>query len=214
MLIRILLILFGYVFGLFQTGWFYGKHVGVNLKESGSGNTGATNALRVLGVKAGLVVLVFDALKAAVPCLLVHFFMPADGSALRTAYVLYAGLGAILGNNYPFFLKFNGGKGVAALLGVVLAVDYQAALLLLALFFILAFVTRYVSLASVTCCLLLMGYAFLYNRMNYAPACWTDRTIEVLVLMMLIPGLVIFRHSANIKRLFNGTENRFGKRKK
>lgn len=212
-MIRVLLIVIGYLFGLFQTGWFYGKKVGKDLKKYGSGNTGATNALRVLGLKGGLIVFIGDALKAFIPCLAVRLIFKDQG-ALAYAYMAYTALGVQLGNNYPCYLKFNGGKGVSALSGTGLAWSWIVWIGCMSFFFILAFATRYVSLASVLTCILLIGVAFLFGRLSFgAAAVFSPAAVEFYVVMTLIFVLVIIRHRANIKRLINGTENRFGKKK-
>ena len=136
-MLRLLFIPFGYLFGLFQTGHFYGKLVHRDLHKEGSGNTGATNALRVLGVKGGLIVFFFDALKAFIPCFIVKMVFKDD--PMKYIYLMYTAIGVVLGNDYPFYLKFKGGKGVAACFGWFLALDWRMALLGISLFFILAF---------------------------------------------------------------------------
>lgn len=212
-LIKILIVLFGYAFGLFQTGWILGKINNINLKEQGSGNTGATNALRVMGIKGGLLVLLGDALKGFIPCMLVRFVFRDSPLDELNAYILYCALGCVLGNNHPFFLKFNGGKGIAVSLGWMLAWQPKAVLICLTVFLILALSTRYVSVASLACCLMVTALTHLYASQTFGPLqTLTSSATEFVILGFLIPLLVILRHHANIKRLINGNENRFEKK--
>ena len=117
---RLYCIIIGYGFGLFQTAFIYGKMHGIDIREHGSGNAGTTNTLRVLGTKAGLIVLAGDIIKtilAIVVCeLLFGKTHPQEVYLLK----LYAAAGAILGHNFPFYLKFRGGKGIASTAGLVL----------------------------------------------------------------------------------------------
>ena len=131
-LIRLLLVIVGYAFGLFQTGYIYGKITGNDLRKVGSGNTGATNALRTHGFKAAFLIFFFDALKAFIPCFAVRLIFMND--SLRWVYLMYTALGVILGNDYPFYLKFKGGKGVAATCGYAFAWNWAYTLIGLALF--------------------------------------------------------------------------------
>ena len=209
-MLRLLFIPFGYIFGLFQTGYFVGKIVHRDLRNEGSGNTGATNALRVLGVKGGLVVFFFDALKAFIPCFIVKMIFKDD--PIRYVYLMYTAIGVILGNDYPFYLHFKGGKGVAACFGWFLAFDWRIALLGIGLFFILAFTTRYVSISSISAALFVIVLTPIFVHFG-----WIDvgtHFAELMILICIAQSLLIYRHKDNIKRLMNGTENRFGSRKK
>ena len=120
---RILCLLTGYVFGLFQTGYLYGKMHHIDIRQYGSGNSGTTNALRVMGKKAGLLVFLGDFLKTVFACLLVRLVM--KGSPSVDLYVLYAGLGVVLGHNFPFYLHFKGGKGIASMAGILVSMDWR-----------------------------------------------------------------------------------------
>jgi len=212
-LIRLLVVLFGYAFGLFQTGWFLGKLYNVNLKQLGSGNTGATNALRVIGIKGGLLVLLGDALKGFIPCMLIRLIFKNSSLDELSALIMYCALGCVLGNNHPFFLKFNGGKGIAVSLGWMLAWQPKAVLVCLAVFLILAFSTRYVSIASLACCVAVTALTHIYASQVFGPLqSLTPSAVEFVVLGFLIPLLVILRHHGNIERLIKGNENRFGKK--
>jgi len=209
-MLRLLFIVIGYAFGLFQTGYIYGKIVHRDLKKEGSGNTGATNALRVLGVKGGLIVFFFDALKAFIPCFVVKMIFKDD--PMKYVYLMYTAIGVSLGNDYPFFLKFRGGKGVAACFGWFLAFDWRIALIAISLFFILAFSTRYVSISSISAALFALILVPVFVRLGWLTI--EANYAEVLILISIAQAILIVRHSENIKRLINGTENRFGSKKK
>jgi glycerol-3-phosphate acyltransferase PlsY len=209
-LIRLLLVVTGYVFGLFQTGYIYGKITGHDLRKEGSGNTGATNALRTRGLKAALLIFFFDALKAFIPCFAVRLILKDD--SYRYVYLLYTALGVILGNDFPFYLKFKGGKGVAATCGYAFAWNWIYTLSGLALFFSIAFLTGYVSLASISASLFLFlsGILFGFAELGGPGPVF----FEFLIILALLQFLLIWRHKENIKRLVKGTENRFGHKKK
>ena len=110
---RLVCLAVGYLFGIFQTGYIYGRVHGIDIRKYGSGNSGSTNALRVMGKKAGLTVFLGDFLKTVIPCMAVRFVFK-DQPDYAYVYMLYIGLGVILGHNYPFYLHFKGGKGIAA----------------------------------------------------------------------------------------------------
>ncbi len=209
-MMRLLFIVIGYIFGLFQTGYFYGKLTHVDLTKEGSGNTGATNALRVMGLKHALVIFFFDALKAFLPVFAARMLFRGQ----PTEYVMaaYAAVGVILGNDFPFFLKFKGGKGVAATAGWVLAMDWRIFLIGITIFFAIAFATRYVSVASITIAFVTVGLHALFALTGLITIP-SPEIIEFFIVIPLISLLLIVRHGGNIKRLLNGTENRFGKKK-
>ena len=109
-MVRVYCVLIGYVFGLFQTAYFYGKCKGIDIRQVGSGNAGTTNTLRVLGTKAGLIVLAGDILKTMAAILIVKLLFKNTYPNIIYLLMLYTAMGAILGHNYPFYLKFKGGK--------------------------------------------------------------------------------------------------------
>ena len=123
MMERLVCVAIGYLFGLFQTAYIYGKLHGIDIRNYGSGNAGTTNTLRVLGTKAGLIVLAGDILKCILAIAAVRLLF-AGGVHEDMYYLLamYAALGAILGHDYPFYLGFKGGKGIAATAGLILAI--------------------------------------------------------------------------------------------
>lgn len=203
MITRIVLVLIGYCFGLFQNGYYVGRLHGIDIRTKGSGNVGATNTLRVLGPKIGALVLALDFMKAFIPCMVTGliFLDSPDRMVLMT----YAGLGAILGHNFPATLHFRGGKGVACTAGLIFAVDWRVGLALLVVFAVITVTTRLVSLASITC-MMLMIMIFLLMPSS---------VLEFKIQICVIGGMSIVRHAANIERLVNGTEGKidFGEKK-
>ena len=197
----------GYVFGCFQTGYFYGKSKGIDIRNYGSGNAGTTNTLRVLGKKAGYITYLGDALKAIFAILLIKYviygqlIIPSMDFHLLLAYT---GLGVAFGHNYPFYLNFKGGKGIATTSGVMLALDIRIGLIGIIGFFIIFFATRYVSVGS-----LYMSIVFPICVLVFYPGEWHLFIVSVVFWLM-----AWMRHRENIKRLMTGTENRFARKKK
>ena len=149
---RILCVVIGYLFGIFQTGYIYGRLNNVDIRDFGSGNAGTTNAMRVLGKKAGIITYVGDMLKALLAGLAIRgIFGGLVGCDAVEVFmlVLYAGVGVVLGHNYPFYMGFKGGKGIAASSGVVFSLfDWKLLVLALSTFIVIALISKYVSLAS------------------------------------------------------------------
>ncbi|MDE6026334.1 MAG: glycerol-3-phosphate 1-O-acyltransferase PlsY [Lachnospiraceae bacterium] len=217
-LARILCLAGGYVFGLLQTSYIYGRLNGIDIREHGSGNAGTTNALRVLGKKAGLVVFLGDLLKAVAAAVIVRLIISNIYPNEVYMFIAYAGIGVVLGHNFPFYLKFKGGKGIAATAGVVLGfLDPVIILSCLVIFVIAVAVTRYVSLGSILMVLTfgteyamfaIKGkYSFLMNQ-STSKKCMIESIVVVAVMVIM----AIYRHKANIKRLINHEENKLGKK--
>ena len=120
-MVRVICVLIGYLFGLFQTAYFYGRAHGIDIRQHGSGNSGTTNALRVLGTKAGLIVFAGDCLKCMAAVGITRLVFGGSHPDMIYLLCLYTGAGAILGHNYPFYMGFKGGKGIAATAGMVLS---------------------------------------------------------------------------------------------
>ena len=146
---RIIALLIGYGFGLFQTGYLYGKSKGIDIRQQGSGNAGTTNSLRVLGWKAGIITFAGDLLKAVFAVLLVKLIFHGTYGADTKVLELYAGFGTVLGHNFPCYLQFRGGKGIACTTGVILAVCPPAVICCAVGFLIIVGITRYVSVGSI-----------------------------------------------------------------
>nr|WP_315085009.1 glycerol-3-phosphate 1-O-acyltransferase PlsY [uncultured Lachnoanaerobaculum sp.] len=209
-MLRILLLIIGYFIGNIETGYIFGKLNKMDIRNYGSGNAGATNTLRVLGPKAGLIVFLGDFCKSLIPCLVVRFIF-RDNVSLSYVYMLYIGLGVVLGHNFPFYLGFKGGKGVASTAGIIMALDIRIAAVCLAIFIVIVAVTRYVSLASIVVMIIFIGMSHMLVKTSYG---FTDGTspMEFRLLVVVIGFLSIFMHRANIKRLLSGTENKIGKK--
>ena len=209
-MLRIWLLIIGYFIGNIETGYIFGKLNKMDIRNYGSGNAGATNTLRVLGAKAGLVVFLGDFCKSLIPCLVVRFIF-RDNISLSYVYMLYIGLGVVLGHNFPFYLGFKGGKGVASTAGIILALDIIIALVCLIVFIITVAITRYVSLGSIFVMIILIGMSPFLVRFSYGFGDGQS-SMEFRLLTAAIGVLSIFMHRANIKRLLSGTENKIGKK--
>jgi len=199
-----------YLLGAIPTGYIVARTRGIDIRQVGSGNIGATNVFRILGRPAGIFVLTVDALKGFVSAWLVGpiayrlLVGPLDPeSAVHEFLKIIGGFLAILGHNYTCWLKFKGGKGIATSAGVVLALLPLAALVVsLGVWMLLFFATRYVSVASI-------GGSFV---LPFA-AWWPGRSSSRMILVAaLIGALAIYKHRTNIQRLLSGTESRFGKK--
>lgn len=204
---RLICIIIGYVFGLFQTAFIYGKMHGIDIREHGSGNAGTTNTLRVLGTKAGLIVLAGDIIK----CILAIVISGAifDASHPDEIYLLklYAAAGAILGHNFPFYLKFKGGKGIAATAGLILAFHPAFIPMGVVLFFGAFLITHYVSLGSLLVYAGLMIEMVIAGQMGLfgAPQAILN---EMYIITALLTILAYYKHRENIGRLIRGEERK------
>ncbi len=209
---RILSIVIGYLFGLFTTGYFYARHVNVDIRQMGSGNIGTTNTFRTLGKKAGVLVFLGDGFKGVFAVLLVWLIFRSrypDGVKILEAY---AGLGAVLGHNFPVHLKFKGGKGIATTAGMMLAFCPQAVPVCLLLFVLSIFVKKYVSVGSLLVCIgfFIQTLIFGLNGVLGAPQ---QARFEIYLVVGAVCLLGLIRHQSNIRRLLNGTENKVGVQK-
>ena len=210
---RVIALAIGYVCGLFQTGYIYGRTKGVDIRNEGSGNAGTTNSLRVFGWKAGLITFLGDLCKAILAEVLVKVIF--DGSYPDSIKVLelYAGFGTVLGHNFPCYLKFKGGKGIACTAGVILAVCPLAAPICLVLFIGSIAITRYVSLGSILVVIAYLIQVIVFGQMGYLHM-EAEYLPEFYIITACFTGMALWRHRANIKRLLNGTENKLGMKKK
>jgi acyl phosphate:glycerol-3-phosphate acyltransferase len=182
-----------YLLGAFPTSYLVGKFCGINLFEKGSGNVGATNALRVLGARAGFFVLSIDVAKGWAPVFLCLHFFP---NLILEPYIV--GIITVLGHSFSVFLRFRGGKGVATSAGVFLALAPQAIILALGIFSLTVISTRLVSLGSILSALALPFLTWqLYPE---PPLTWQVST--------LLAVLILVRHRPNMARLLKGQELR------
>lgn len=209
---RLIALAVGYAFGLFQTGYLYGKSKGIDIRSEGSGNAGTTNSLRVLGIRAGLITFLGDLFKAIFAVLLVYVLFREKYPDAVLVLELYAGFGAVLGHNFPFYLKFQGGKGIACTSGMILAVCPLAAPFCLFLFITSIAITRYVSLGSILVVCSYLVQVIVFGQMGFlsVDAAYLP---EFYVVSACFTAMALWRHRANIRRLLTGTENKFGLKK-
>lgn len=207
---RLICIVIGYLFGLFQTGYIYGKMNHVDIRKHGSGNAGTTNALRTLGWKAGVITFIGDCLKCILAVALVRLIFAGRGDISLLA--IYAGLGVVLGHNYPFYLNFKGGKGIAATAGLVLSVNPVMFLSISLIFVAIVLITQYVSLGSLVIMVLFVIEVVIYGQSG-GFGLETAQLYEFYIVVIVLAGLAFFRHRENIVRLMKGTENKTNIRK-
>lgn len=204
---RIICLIIGYALGCIQSAYFVGKFMGhIDIRDYGSGNAGFTNTTRVLGKKAGIIVFVLDIIKVIIAYTVCSVIFDGNGSFINGASLLpglYGGLGAVLGHNFPFYLGFRGGKGIACTLGLMLLANWQTALVTYVIGFIVFMAKRYISLSSLTMALLYPVLMVLLRNVFGFGA-------EEIILMFILCVLAYIKHRTNIQRLISGTENKFG----
>ena len=219
MLIKISVLLLGYLAGaLIQAGYWMGKFNKIDIREYGSGNAGTTNVMRTLGKKAGIITYLLDAFKAVLADLVIHFAIVPYTDIPEMLLFLYCGLGIVLGHNFPFYLKFKGGKGIAASSGVVISLMFfpkycfMFTVLGIGIFALVAVKTKYVSLASLIGMAMLFVEFLVWGMLGWLPLSGTSR-VEGTVIVFLLAALAFIRHRSNIVRLVNGTERKIGEKK-
>lgn len=188
----ILVAVIGYLIGSIPFSYIVGKMTThLDLRQHGSGNIGATNVIRVAGRKAGVLAFLLDLLKGILSYWIGTMLLGIVGAALACGF-------AIIGHSYSVFMRFKGGKGVATTYGVILAFNQPMAVLLFVLQFIVVKWTHYMSLGSIVAAILVPILGWLFGMPS-----------AFILLGLFIAAFVPYRHSANIRRLFDGTENRF-----
>ncbi len=198
---ELLLIIFAYLIGSIPTALIVSKRFfGIDIRDYGSGNMGATNTFRVLGSRYGTMVMVFDILKGMAAVALFNFIPYYLHHELdRTNFILGLGLAAVAGHIFPIFAGFRGGKGIATLLGMILAVQPVIAVSCIGVFVLVLYLTRYVSLSSI------LAAVFL-------PICvlwiWNENEVLYRVFALIVALLVIVTHQKNIGRILRGVESR------
>jgi glycerol-3-phosphate acyltransferase PlsY len=205
MLLFVAAIVASYLLGSIPAAYIAGKSRGIDLRKHGSGNLGATNVIRVLGPKIGLLVFAFDMAKGAVPTMFLPNIVPPAmwPTGDRTIMAIVCGIAAIIGHVRPIYLKFGrGGKGVATAAGVFLALAPVQTLLTLVIFAVVLLVSGYVSLGSLISALMLPVLLGVTVGVHS----------PVFVISVLVAVFVFWTHRANIARLRSGEEHRFGKR--
>lgn len=210
---RILAVVIGYFIGIFQTGYFYGKKNGIDIREHGSGNAGTTNTMRTLGKKAGIITFLGDCFKAVLAVVLVWLIFHNKYPEQVRILELYAGFGAVLGHNFPFYLKFQGGKGIACTAGVIISVCPMVAPVCLVLFAGAVLITKYVSVGSILVVLAYLIQTVIFNHLGWFGLVGAGQ-IEFNIVTACFTLMAIWRHRANIVRLMNGTENKIGQKAK
>lgn len=206
-MIRLVCVLIGYVFGCFQTSYIYGRLQGIDIRERGSGGAGATNTLRVLGKKAGAIVLFCDIIKTGLAMVLVRALFKDTYGDILPLLSLYAGAGAILGHNYPFYLHFKGGKGIACTAGIIIFFHPYMILPEIITFFSTFFITHYVSLGSLLVQIVLIVEMIIFGQMGIF-GMTQGALVELYILTTLLAALAFWRHRTNIERLVHGTERK------
>ncbi len=187
--------------------WFSKLFAGIDIRDEGSKNAGLTNTFRVLGWKPALPVVFLDLGKGVLaPYIAIQL---SEGSSASSWLPMAAGFVAILGHSFTCMAGFRGGKGVLTALGVFLCLAWFEALIAFVVWLTITLVTRYVSLASILACFALsisLGLSYFLNQ--------NISNLLLLITGVLVTFFVTFKHKANIQRLLNGTENRFGSKKK
>lgn len=207
-MVRLICLLIGYVFGLFQTAFIYGKAHGIDIREKGSGNAGTTNTLRVFGTKAGLLVFAGDCLKCIFAVLLVRLLFGQSHGDIIYLLCLYTAAGAILGHNYPFYMGFRGGKGIAVTAGFVLSFHPYFIILGVLMFFGIFFTTHYVSLGSLLVYVSLLIEMIICGQCGVFQGMSQANLIEMYLLMTALTALAFWKHRSNIVRLIHGEERK------
>jgi glycerol-3-phosphate acyltransferase PlsY len=205
---RLICLAIGYCFGLIQTAMIYGRLKGFDIRKQGSGNAGTTNMLRVKGVKAGLIVFAGDFFKGLVAVLVTTAIFRTSHSDTIYLLKVYTALGVVLGHDYPFYLKFKGGKGIATTAGFMNAFHWSFIPVGVCMFFIPFLITHYVSLGS------LMLYAGLFiqtvicGQMGVFAGSSQATLNEMYVVIGGMTALAYFQHRANIGRLIHHNERK------
>ena len=206
-LLRIVCLAIGYVFGLFQTAYIVGRTRGIDIREHGSGNSGTTNAMRILGKKAGLIVFLGDVLKSLLALLLVGFLFGKTHPEAVYLLKTWTFAGVVLGHDYPFYMGFRGGKGVAVMAGYVFGFHWSFILPGILMFFIPYLITGYVSLGSLILYLGLFIQLVIEGTRGVFDISGPMLT-ELIVIQGLLTAMAWYRHRANIGRLLSGTERK------
>ncbi|AGB19368.1 glycerol-3-phosphate 1-O-acyltransferase PlsY [Thermoanaerobacterium thermosaccharolyticum] len=195
-MIKIIIVaILSYLIGSFNSAYFFTNYIKkTDIRKYGSGNAGATNVMRVLGFKVAFLVFLSDALKGVLAVLLGRLIAGDLGG-------LIAGIAVVCGHNWPVFLGFKGGKGIATSFGAIISISPAIAILSLIIGIAIISISKYVSLGSI-----LGAISFLLLNIIYY------RSPNMLVFAIIITSLAVFQHRANIKRLLNGTESKLGQK--
>ena len=191
-------IIISYLLGNISGGMIFGKLLfNKDIRDYGSKNAGTTNALRVFGIKAGALTFIVDVLKSLLACFIGMKLLGLSG-------ILLAGIFVVIGHNWPIFLNFKGGKGIASSFGFIMFLDYKIAIVAIIIFIIIVILTKYISLGSMLTTTLVLPISYIF---------FGYRNIYVLLTFLFLASLSIFRHNSNIIRLINGDENKINFKK-
>lgn len=207
-IMRVVSLLIGYCFGMITFGYIFGLLMHVDLRSEGSGNVGSTNTLRVLGNGFGFLTLFCDCMKVAAAAGIVYLLYHGAVGAHIHLLMLYAGLGAVLGHNYPAVMGFKGGKGIACSLGV-LCVCFPQTFIPIAIIFIgTVYLTRYVSVGSLVGIVSFAILSIVVGQMGWSFFDPQD-LIEAYVILGVMVVLAFWQHRENLGRLVHGEERKF-----
>ena len=199
--VNILLLIFSYLIGSIPSSIWIGKHFyNIDIRDYGSGNAGATNTFRVLGIKAGIPVFFFDIFKGWAAVELIHlssYYIPQTGSFIN--FELLLGIAALIGHIFPVYVGFKGGKGVATLMGIILAIHPLSALISMGIFVVTLLITKYVSLSS-----MVAGFSFPILII----VVFETTTTSLVIFSLIISVLLLFTHQKNIERLLAKKESK------
>jgi glycerol-3-phosphate acyltransferase PlsY len=199
--VNVIIITVAYFLGSIPTSvWISRSIYKIDIRDYGSGNAGATNTFRVLGVKAGIVVFIVDILKGFLAVNLIHFtnyYIPHSGDYINIQLLL--GIAAMIGHIFPIYVGFKGGKGVATLFGVICAISFYPTLILAGVFFTTLIITRYVSLSS-----MISGLTFPVLII----VIFKETTPSLVIFSLIMAVLMLFTHQKNIERLLAKEEKK------
>ncbi len=206
---RLVCLLIGYLFGLIQTSYIYGKACGIDIRTKGSGNAGTTNALRTLGRKAGLVTVLVDSLKCVAAVIVVRMIFGNSHHEIIRLLCIYTSAGVILGHDFPIYLGFRGGKGIAATAGMIIAfLDWRLIVAGILCFFGCFLATHYVSLGSLALSAEFLIGVILLGQLGQFPEMPASARWEMYGIIALLTALAYWQHRGNIGRLIRGNERK------
>lgn len=208
MIERIVSFLIGYALGHIQTAVMYGKLKGVDIRKVGSGNAGTTNTLRVLGPKAGAIVLLGDMMKCIIACVISVLLFGRKNPDFNVLYMTYAAAGAVLGHDFPVHLGFKGGKGIACTAGYTICLGWKFILMGVISFFVPFNLTHIVSVCSLCYYTCLFIMIIITGQMGMLGAMPQSALIEIYVIIGALTFLAYFQHRGNIKKLLAGKERK------
>jgi len=208
----IILLIISYLWGSVAWGYIIGKSKGIDIREHGSCNVGSTNITRTLGKKYGILCFILDFFKGFIPVICVMTFIPyifnLSSNIIGVAVIIVV-IGTIAGHIFPFYLKFKGGKGIASGAGALIAITPLAVICGLIVWVFTFKHSRYVSLASIFAAITVAALTIVFSSIG-----WYHVSESLQYFVVLLAVFAIVKHISNIKRLINGTENRFEKKTK